>query len=93
MYAVFEFKICAHAYYWPRAVEKMNGQGRQAGADRLRQVSEKEKQELTEVLTKAGLLHLRDDSVRYRRKKSKSSRRCSLKQVYCTSGTISFVRT
>ena len=56
MYAVFEFKICAHAYYWPRAVEKMNGQGRQAGAD-IRQVSEKEKQEFTEVLTKTGLLH------------------------------------
>ena len=63
MYAVFEFKICALAYYWLRAVEKMNDQGRQAVAD-IRQVSEKEKQELTEVLTKAGLLHLRDDFIR-----------------------------
>ena len=32
----------------------MSDQGRQAGAD-IRQVSEKEKQELTEVLTKASL--------------------------------------
>ena len=41
-------------YFWPRAVEKMSDQGRQTAAG-IREVSEKEKQELTEVLTKASL--------------------------------------
>ena len=44
-------------YFWPRAVEKLSDQGRQAGAD-IRQVSEKEKQQLTEVPTKASLANI-----------------------------------